>query len=49
MELVTKFFESYFKLIQITSGNVPFMYLIGAFFVSVLVINITCYIFWGRY
>lgn len=49
MDIVVKFLELFPRLLRISLSCTPFVYLIIAFFVIVLSVNLVCYAIWGRY
>lgn len=49
MNIVESLFRLFPKLLQVALSCEPFMLLIIALFIVVIVINIICYFIWGRY
>lgn len=49
MELVSKFLGLFPRLLAVALDCTPFVYLIICLFLIGVLINLACYMFWGRY
>lgn len=49
MALVQQFFDAFISVLQQTLSATPLVLLIGALFVIMAVVNVFCYMLWGRY
>lgn len=49
MALVQQFFDMFISVLQQTLSATPLVLLIGALFVIMVVVNVFCYMLWGRY